>query len=48
VELKIIVDGEEIELNDFVTNVIFEVNNGILKTLRGVEDWNKMELHIQK
>ena len=48
VELKLIVDGKEIDLNEYVTSMVFEVNNGILKTLRDVNDWNKMELHIQK
>lgn len=47
-ELKLIVDGNEIDLNEYVTSVVFEVNNGLLKTLRDINDWNKMELHIQK
>jgi hypothetical protein len=48
VELKLIVDGVEVDLNEYVTSVVFEVNNGLLKTLRDINDWNKMELHIQK
>jgi hypothetical protein len=47
-EVKLIVDGTEVDMNNFVENMIFEVNNGILKTLKGFDQWSKMELHIQK
>jgi hypothetical protein len=47
-DIKLIVDGEDIDMNDFVTKVLFEINNGLIKNLRGVDDWSKIEIHIQK
>ena len=47
-EIKLVVDGQEIDMNAFVESVFYEVNNGLLNTLRGVDDWTKLELIISK
>lgn len=47
-EIKLVVDGQEIDMNTFVESVIYEVNNGLLNTLHGVDDWTKFELIISK
>ncbi|MCK5559013.1 MAG: hypothetical protein KAJ51_00405 [Thermoplasmata archaeon] len=47
-EIKLVVDGQEIVLNRYVESVIYELNNGLLNTLRDLDDWTKFELIIQK
>jgi len=46
VELKI--NGDAVELNDFVTNFIAETVAGMVKSLRGVSDIETVELKIVK
>ncbi len=47
-EIKLVIDGNELEMNDFVESVIYEINNGLLNTLRGVDKWTDFELSIRK
>ena len=46
VELK--VNGEEVELNPFVTNFISETVKGMIKPLRGVNNVETVELKISR
>jgi hypothetical protein len=46
VQLK--VNGEEVELNDFVENFIAESVIGMVKSLRGVGKINAIDLSIAK
>jgi hypothetical protein len=47
-EVKVIVDGKEIGMNEYVKSVFFEVCTGLLRTLKGVKDWKEFEIQIKK
>ncbi len=46
-EIKLFIDGKEIEMNEYVRSVFIEVCSGLLRTLRGVGDWKKFEIQIK-
>jgi hypothetical protein len=49
VELKLVIDGKEIPLNEFVSNILTGMMVGAVTSLRGVrEDWKKIEVEITK
>ena len=49
VELKIVVDEEEIEANEFVQTVIGKVIAGAVSALKGVkEDWERIEVTVKR
>jgi hypothetical protein len=49
VELKIVVDEEEIEANEFVQTVIGKVIAGAVSALKGVkEDWEQIEVTVKR
>lgn len=49
VELKIVVDKEEIEANEFVQTVIGKVIAGAVSALKGVkEDWERIEVTVKR
>lgn len=49
VEVKLVVDGREVELNPFVSQVFFKVIEALVSTLKGVdEDWGYVEVGIYK
>jgi hypothetical protein len=46
---KLIVDGKEIPLNEFVSNIIGGTVVGAVTSLRGIkEDWKKIEVEVTK
>jgi hypothetical protein len=46
---KLVVDGKEIPLNDFVTRILSSTVAGAVTTLHGVsEDWKKIEIKIER
>jgi hypothetical protein len=46
-EVKLVVDGEEIELNPFVMKIIGKVVEALATSLKGVrEDWNNIEIEV--
>lgn len=45
---EIIVDGESLELNEFVKKVTFEINSGLINSLRDVPNWSKVEIKLEK
>jgi hypothetical protein len=46
-EVKLVVDGEEIDLNPFVTKIMGRVVEAMISTLKGVEeDWNIVQIEI--
>lgn len=48
-KVKLIVDNEEIQLNEFVNNIIGEIIVGAVKTLKGVnKDWKVINIEIKK
>ena len=48
-ELKLIVDGKEIPLNDFVGRLMSGTIVGAVTSLKGIrEDWKKIEVEISK
>ena len=47
--MKLMVDGEEIPLNEFVEKIINGTIVGAVTALRGIkEDWKKIEIEISK
>ena len=48
-ELKLVIDGKEIPLNEFVNKILTGTMVGAVASLRGVrEDWKKIEVEITK
>ena len=49
VEVKIFVDKEEVEANEFVQNVMGRAIAGAVSALKGVkEDWSEMEIKVRR
>ena len=48
-ELKLVIDGKEIPLNEFVNKILAGTMVGAVTSLRGVrEDWKKIAMEITK
>ncbi len=48
-DIKLLVDGEQIPLNEFVEKILSGTVVGAVTSLRGVkEDWKKIEIEIAK
>ena len=45
---EIIVDGESLDLNEFVKKITFEINSGLVNSLRDVPNWSKVEIKLEK
>ena len=46
---KIVVDGKEIPLNEFVSRIIGGMVIGAVISLRGIkEDWTRIEIEVTK
>jgi hypothetical protein len=47
--LKLLIDGKEIPLNEFVENILSGTIVGAVTSLRGIkEDWKKIEIEISR
>lgn len=47
--VKLSVDGEEIELNEFVMKILSGAIVGAVTSLRGIKkDWKKIEIRVEK
>ena len=47
--MKLMVDGVEIPLNDFVENILTGMVVGSVNALKGIkEDWEKIEIEVTK
>ncbi len=48
-DVKLLVDGEEIGLNEFVTKILGGTISGTVSSLRGVKkDWKTIEIKVTK
>ncbi len=48
-EAKLLVDGEEIDLNEFVTRILSGTVAGAVTSLRGVKkDWKTIEVKVTR
>jgi hypothetical protein len=48
-EMKLLVDGKDIPLNEFVSKILTGTVVGAVTSLRGIkEDWKKIEVEIMK
>ncbi|WP_455392507.1 hypothetical protein [[Eubacterium] cellulosolvens] len=45
---EIIVDGERLEINDFVKKVTYAVATGLVNSLRDVPEWSTIEIKLEK
>jgi hypothetical protein len=49
VDVKLFVDGKEVELNEFVVKIFGGIIDGAVTSLRGIEkDWKKIEISVTK
>ena len=49
VEVKLYVDGEDIDLNEFVTKILSGTIIGTVTSLRGIKkSWDEIELKVRK
>jgi len=47
--MKLLIDGKEIPLNEFVEKILSGTIVGAVTSLRGIkEDWKKIEVEISK
>jgi hypothetical protein len=47
--MKLMIDGKEIPLNDFVEKILSGMVIGAVTSLRGIrEDWKRIEIEISK
>lgn len=47
--VKLSVDGEEIDLNEFVVKILSGAIIGAVTSLRGIKkDWKKIEIRVEK
>ena len=47
--MKLLVDGKEVPLNEFVEKILNGTIVGAVTSLRGIkEDWKKIEIEISK
>lgn len=48
-EVKLEVDGQEVDLNEFVSKIIGGMVAGAVGTLRGIpEKWGKIEITVER
>ena len=48
-EARLLVDGEEIDLNEFVEKILAGTIAGAVTSLRGIKkDWKKIEIAVTK
>jgi len=48
-ELKLVIDGKDVPLNEFVNKILTGTMVGAVTSLRGVKgDWKKIEVEITK
>jgi hypothetical protein len=49
VKAKLIVDGEEISLNEFVVKILSETIVGAVTSLKGIKkDWKEIEIKVTR
>jgi len=49
VDVKLLVDGEQIDLNEFVTKVLSGTVVGAVTSLRGIKkNWKKIEIEVTR
>jgi hypothetical protein len=48
-DIKLLVDGEQIDLNEFVAKILSGTVVGAVTSLRGIKkDWKKIELRLTR
>jgi hypothetical protein len=48
-DVKLLVDGEEIDLNEFVSKILSGVVVGAVTSLRGIKkEWKNIEIKVSK
>ena len=49
VDVKLLVDGEEIDLNEFVAKILSGTIAGAVTSLRGIKkDWKEIEIKVTR
>lgn len=48
-DTKLLVDGEQIDLNEFATKIFSGIIAGAVTSLRGIKkDWKKIEIEVTR
>lgn len=48
-DVKLLVDGEKVDLNEFVTKILGGMTVGAVTSLRGIKkDWKQIEIKVTK
>lgn len=47
-KVEILVDGTELDLNDFVERITFGINKGLIDSLHDVPEWSKIQIKLEK
>jgi hypothetical protein len=48
-DVKLVVDGEEVDLNEFVVKILGGTIAGAVTSLRGIKkDWKKIEIKVTR
>jgi len=47
-QVELEVNGQKVELNDFVRNIVTQTITGMVKSLRGIKEVNQVDLKIVK
>jgi len=48
-KVKLLIDGEQIDLNEFVVKILSGTIAGAVTSLRGIKkDWKKIEIEVTK
>jgi hypothetical protein len=48
-DLKLLVDGEDIDLNEFVVKIMAAMIAGAVNSLRGIKkDWKEINISVKK
>ncbi len=47
-KVEIVVDGQELELNDFVKKITYNLSSSLVNSLRDVPKWSTIEIRLRK
>ncbi|MFO7966228.1 MAG: hypothetical protein R6U44_01335 [Archaeoglobaceae archaeon] len=46
--IELLVDGKKVPMNDYVQSVFSSVIEALVSTLRGVDNWSKIEIRLER
>ncbi|MFP3910099.1 MAG: hypothetical protein ACLFVI_02760 [Archaeoglobaceae archaeon] len=46
--IELLIDGKKVPMNDYVESVFSSVIEALVSTLRGVDNWEKIEIKLER